>query len=39
MEMISKQFNIPVKYTCDVAVVGGGLSGLYAAVSAARHGT
>lgn len=38
METISKQFDIPVKYTCDVAVIGGGPAGFCAAVAAARNG-
>ena len=38
MKTISKQFDIPVKYTCDVAVIGGGPAGFCAAVAAARNG-
>lgn len=38
MEKIIKQMEIPIKYTCDVAVVGGGPAGFCAAVAAARNG-
>ena len=38
MEEISFCQNVPVRYTADVAVIGGGPSGLCAAVAAARTG-
>lgn len=38
MSTISRQFDIPVKLECDVAVVGGGPAGFCAAVAAARNG-
>lgn len=38
MEKMIKQMEIPIKYTCDVAVVGGGPAGFCAALAAVRNG-
>lgn len=38
MQTLQKQFEIPVKYDYDVAVIGGGPAGFCAAVAAARNG-
>ena len=38
MEKITRELEIPLKYKCDVAVVGGGPAGFCAAVAAARNG-
>lgn len=38
MESITREMTIPVKYNCDVLVVGGGPAGFCAATAAARHG-
>lgn len=38
MDKITRQLEIPVKYECDVVVVGGGPAGFCAAVAAARNG-
>ena len=37
MEKITRQMEIPVKYECDVLVVGGGPAGFCAAVAASRN--
>lgn len=38
MENITKEMTIPVKFNCEVLVVGGGPAGFCAATAAARHG-
>ena len=38
MSTVIRQFEIPVKCECDVAVIGGGPAGFCAAVAAARNG-
>ena len=37
-EMILEQLETPVRYSCDVAVCGGGTAGFVAALAAARNG-
>ncbi len=38
MEKIIREMTVPVKFTCEVLVVGGGPAGFCAATAAARHG-
>ncbi|MBQ7386924.1 MAG: FAD-dependent oxidoreductase, partial [Clostridia bacterium] len=38
MKTINEALSTPVAYECDVAVVGGGIAGISAALAAARRG-